>query len=65
MNSHKSRARRRRLAHAASLLRRYWRDSSADRSIFEGYMALRRAGWSPMLPEHANEFLSTRGFNVR
>jgi len=62
MNSHKSRARRRRLAHAAALIRRRAVTYTAT-AIREAWVACLRAGWSPAL-QRPNEFLSTRGFNT-
>ena len=57
MNSHKSRARKRRLAHAAGLLRTPYLIQ-----VREAWVACLRAGWRDDLPERPDEFFATRGF---
>ena len=63
MNSHKSRARRRRLAHASGIFRRYVHDNrSPNRLLRETHLALRRAGWSFDRSDWPIPWLADRGF---
>ena len=63
MNSHKSRSRKRRLAHAAGLFRRYMHDNrSPNRMLRETHRALRRAGWSFEFSNRSIPWLADRGF---
>ena len=62
MNAHKSRSRRRRLAHAAGLFRRYVHNRTPNRMLHETHRALRRAGWSFDLSNWPLAWLADRGF---
>ena len=70
MNAHRSKNRKRRLAHARGALRRLIRffirhpgACASDETLFAAHRALRRAGWSSHRAEWPIEYLTTRGFN--
>lgn len=62
MLSHKSQARRRRLAHASGLFRRYRIDQRTPNALLrETHQAMNRAGWSYRTARWPDKWLASRG----